>query len=141
MKKEETILARHNYSKYSNKGNKPNVNSTELKPITNTIDESASHVEPVVNPELITIPTPEVKLAKETTNTVTLPSMVKGVVVDCVRLNVRANPTTESEIVCVLDVDSEIKVDVIKSTKEWFSICTASGVTGYCMRKFVDAHL
>lgn len=124
-------MSKHNYSKYSNKSNKPHVDNAELNPIANPIDETGSRGNII----------PEVKLAEEAVNTVTLPAMVKGVVVDCTRLNVRANPTTDADIVCVLDVHSEIEIDVNKSTDEWFYICTAAGMEGYCMRKFVDACL
>lgn len=133
MKKEETTLSKHNYSKYSSKSSKPHVDNAELKPIVNPIDETTSYVEPVS--------IPEVKLAEEAVSTVMLPTMVEGVVVDCARLNVRANPTTDADIVCVLDVHSEIEIDVNKSTDEWFYICTAAGMEGYCMRKFVNARL
>lgn len=97
---------------------------------------------------LLTIPpssAPEVKmeseLVKETVDTVPLHKNVNGVVVNCSKLNIREEPNVESDVVCVLDVKSEIVIDVTKSDNEWFKVHTATGVEGYCMRKFVDAHL
>jgi SH3-like domain-containing protein len=83
----------------------------------------------------------EMELIQETVDTVTLPKTVSGVVVNCAKLNVREEPSADAEVVCVLDVMSEIRIDATKSDNEWFKICTASGVEGYCMRKFVDAYL
>ena len=85
--------------------------------------------------------TPEVKLVEETVDTVSLPETVAGIVANCAKLNVREEPDLDAKIVCVLDVMSEIEIDVAKSTDEWFKVCTAIGVEGYCMRKFVDAYL
>lgn len=134
-------MSKHNYSKYSNKSNEPNVDNAELNPIVNPIDETIGHADPVGETGFRGDIIPEIKLAEEAVNTVTLPTMVEGVVVDCTRLNVRANPTTDADIVCVLDAHSEIEIDVNKSTDEWFYICTAAGMEGYCMRKFVNARL
>lgn len=112
-------MSKHNYSQYSNKkrDNSPAEVKMETAPVT----------KPVIMSEAV--------------DTVALPKTVEGVVVNCAKLNVREEPNTEAEIVCVLDVTSEIEIDVEKSTTAWFKICTATGVEGYCMRKFVDARL
>lgn len=113
-------MSKHNYTQYSDKktrGNKPAEVKMETAPVT----------KPVLMPETVT--------------TVSLPKTVEGVVANCAKLNVREEPNTESEIVCVLDVTSEIEIDVEKSTNSWFKICTATGVEGYCMRNYIDARL
>ena len=117
-------MSKHNYSQYSNK--KKN-DSADVK----------------TSPVAITSPKVkmEVELVEETVNTVALPNTVDGVVTNCAKLNVRAEPSTEADVVCVLDAMSEIKIDVTKSDAEWFKVCTVTGVEGYCMRKFVDAYL
>lgn len=137
-KKEETKLSKHNYSQYSSKKTKdsnaavprkhvaPAQHASEVK-MESTIVEPIKHTEP--------------HLVKETVETVTLPKTVDGVVVDCVKLNIRTEPDIHADVVCVLDVMSELKIDVSKSNKEWFKVSTANGAEGYCMRKFVDAHL
>ena len=115
-------MSKHNYSQYSNKNqqNKP-------KPIDNPVPKPVSDVKPV--------------LVKETVETVAIPETIEGVVANCAKLNVRVAPNPMADIVCVLDAMSEIEIDVSKSTDEWFKICTAIGAEGYCMRKFIDAHL
>jgi SH3-like domain-containing protein len=123
-------LSKHNYSQYSDKKKTNNTQSKSNKAVTSTIPKSSS-------PEVKI----EVELVQETVNTVTLPKTVSGVVVNCAKLNVREEPSADADVVCVLDVMSEIKIDAAKSDNEWFKICTASGIEGYCMRKFVDARL
>lgn len=119
-------MSKHNYSQYSKK----NTTSTQPQP-----------KKPAPAPEVKMEPMVPITPMVETVETVSLPKFVEGVVVNCAKLNVREEPSTNSEIVCVLDVMSEIEIDVEKSTDEWFKICTAIGVEGYCMRKFVDARL
>lgn len=120
-------MSKHNYSQYSNKKNnrpndpvKPNVESTK-----------APEVKMVAKPNVV----------QETVETVTLPETVEGVVSGCAKLNVRTEPNITAEVVCVLDIMSEIEIDVEQSNAEWFKICTATGIEGYCMRKYVEAHL
>jgi hypothetical protein len=126
-------LSKHNYSQYSNKKKtdnqpKPNRNPERIDvPVTKT---------PVVSEVKM-----EVDFVQETVETVTLPTIVSGVVVNCAKLNVRCKPSVNAEVACVLDVMSEIEIDTSKSDNEWFKVHTANGVEGYCMRKFVDARL
>lgn len=121
-------MSKHNYSQYSKRqSNDSNKNKpVERIPTAPVATQSQA---------------PEVKLVEETVNTVVLPEMVKGVVANCVKLNVREEPATNGVIVHVLDVMSEVEIDLAKSTDEWFKVCTAIGVEGYCMRKFINAHM
>ena len=144
-------MSKHNYSQYSNKKKPNNYNKTSSTEAAMTV----SNTIPCLEPAIVTsnaVPVSEVKMeiesaipgiefVQETVDTVRLPETVEGVVVDCLKLNVRAEPSVDAEVVCVLDVMSEIKIDVAKSTPDWFKISTAIGAEGYCMRKFVDAYL
>ena len=152
-------MSKHNYSQYSNKkksdGSAGTIasNAASGKPSVNTANsktEATAKVESKTVPSLepVTTSAPKVKmevapveLVHETVDTVTLPNTVEGVVANCAKLNVRAEPDIDAEVVCVLDAMSEIKIDVAKSTRDWFKVYTAIGGEGYCMRKFVDAHL
>ena len=149
VEKEETELSKHNYSQYSSKKKNSDidvkiVSSTEL-PKFKIADYTYGHPDPVGEPGHMGEPGLEVKmeleLVNETANTTILPKTVNGVVVDCVKLNIRTEPDIHADVACVLDVMSELKIDVSKSNNEWFKVSTATGVEGYCMRKFVDAHL
>lgn len=125
---------KHNYSQYSNKPKHENTKVTEelLNPIAEVkMDNEPEVIKPVVTPNII----------KETVETKPLPETVSGMVVGCAKLNVRKEPNLFADIVCALNVQSEIEIDVEKSDKDWFYIYTATGIEGYCMRKFVEAHL
>lgn len=121
-------MSNHNYTQYSKK------NENYAAP---ALEEEAKAVETVVEP--VVEPTvqaePEIVESKPETVTVT------GTVVNCAKLNVRAAANSSAEVVCILDAASEIEINVDKSNPEWFSVCTATGVEGYCMRKFIQADL
>ena len=123
----------HNYSQYSNKKNNHVNNEPEMEPWI--VPEEDETVIPEVEE------TPEIVLVEETVETVTLPETVTGVVANCAKLNVRVAPVANAEVVCVLAAKTEIEISVAESTDEWFKICTAAGIEGYCMRNFVDASL
>lgn len=127
-------MSKHNYSQYSNKNNNRKNNDTAKPKVERPVEKPKVEDKP-------NIEAPEVKLVAETVETVALPETVTGVVSGCAKLNVRAEPTITSDIVCVLDAMSEIEIDISKSNHEWFKICTAIGAEGYCMRKFIDAYL
>lgn len=62
---------------------------------------------------------------------------VFGVVTDCMRLNIREEPTKNSVVVTIVAYLDELKIDLGNSTDDWYAVCTASGVEGFCMKKFV----
>lgn len=141
-------MSNHNYSQYSSKKNngQPGEAGVSKKVAKLPLIPADLETNPVVDEKKIQ--TPEVKMvvepsetATETVETVTLPETVKGIVTGCSRLNVRAYPSRDAEVVCVLDVMSELEINTSKSTYDWLSVCTATGIEGYCMKKFVDANL
>ena len=121
---------KHNYSQYSNK---PKVVVDDAKM------ESYPHADPV-GPLGVEGPTGYIPM-NETIETKSLPETVSGMVVGCARLNVRSAANLFADVVCTLNAQSEIEINVEKSDKDWFYIYTATGIEGYCMRKYVEAHL
>lgn len=101
-------MARTNYRQMS-----------EQKPV-----EEPTVVETEVN-EVVEAPVEEPKV------------VVTGVVSDCLRLNVRAEAKPDAEIVCTIDCDTEVIIDEDGSTDEFYKVCTAAGVEGFCMRKYI----
>lgn len=126
-------MSRHNYSQYSNYKKHNNNAAEETTPVAAEVKME------VETPETAAVIAPV--LVQETVETVQLPETVIGTVVDCAKLNVRAEASVDGGVLCVLPVKSEIKINVAKSNDEWFSVCTSTGVEGYCMKKFVDARL
>ena len=63
---------------------------------------------------------------------------VKGKVIDCTRLNVRRRPNMDSEVNCIIDVDSIVEINENKSNDEWYRVTTDNGVYGYCMKQYIS---
>lgn len=138
-------MSKHNYSQYSNK--KKRDGNEKTNPFAN-VNKTAANVEPLTVKMAVERSETAHASAESTVEPVvlmgpieTIPETVTGIVANCAKLNVRSEPDITSDIVCVLDVTSEIEINVNESNGEWFKICTATGVEGYCMRKFVEAQL
>ena len=126
-------MSNHNYSKYSN-----NKKYDSFAEAVDTVVETVETVEDfVVEPTETAVVEPFV----ETVETVTLPATVTGVVDDCARLNVRVAPYASANAICTIAAGAEVTINVDESTDEWFSICTASGINGYCMKRYIKASL
>ena len=129
-------MSNHNYSQYSNNKkkknySKPKVEDTAVENVLYT-EPDAMSIEPTI---------PEVVVVNETVETVTLPTTVVGTVSGCAKLNVRAKPAVDGDVLAVLEANSKVEIDPARSTNEWLKITTAAGVNGFCMRKFVNAKL
>lgn len=61
-----------------------------------------------------------------------------GVVVGCEKLNVRKEPSINSEVVFQFPCNMEVEIFVDKSTEDWFYVCNAAGIEGFCMKKYID---
>lgn len=57
--------------------------------------------------------------------------------VACVRLRVRKEPSTESEVLGEVVNDEIVKIITSKSTAEFYRVITAKGLEGYCMKSFI----
>ena len=125
-------MSRHNYTQYSN--NKKQHDMVQPEVVEETVTPEVK-----MEPETVTLP--ETAPIVETVNTVTLPKTVKGAVANCAKLNIREEPRANAAVLTILNVATEIEINPEESDHEWLSICTATGVKGYCMRKFVDARL
>ena len=114
-------MSKHNrdYTKFSH--NKPEENVTEAETTMidpgDVLEESNESVAEVV---------------LETVN-----QIKNGVVVYCRKLNVREAPNANANVVCVVDVSTNLVVYEDESTDDFYAVCTAGGAEGYCMKQFV----
>lgn len=60
-----------------------------------------------------------------------------GIVANCNRLNIRKEPNASAEIVCEVVCKAELMVDEKESTDEFYKVCTATGMNGFCMKNFI----
>lgn len=101
-----------------NQMSKKNCDKTEQveTPIETPIDETPIETEPV-------------EPAK--------PEPIEGTV-NCEKLNVRSDATVDSEPVGVINRDSKVFIYEDESTEEFYKVCTATGLEGYCVKKFIS---
>lgn len=58
-------------------------------------------------------------------------------VVNCLRLHIHSEPSTDSEIVCKIRYSTEVEIDPVNSTEDFYKIYTAIGAEGFCQKEFI----
>ena len=62
--------------------------------------------------------------------------MLNGVV-NCLRLRIYTEPNENSEIVCKIRYLTDVMIDNINSTADFYKIYTANGATGFCQKDLI----
>ena len=60
-----------------------------------------------------------------------------GIVTGCARLNVRQNGDVNSDVLCAIDEGYEVEIYESASNSDFYKICTAAGVEGFCMKQYI----
>lgn len=60
-----------------------------------------------------------------------------GVVVGCLHLNIYKSPDQENEIVTIIPALTKVMVDLDASTDNFYKVCIAAGIQGYCEKKYI----
>ncbi len=83
----------------------------------------------------------EIDVVENTTEDVPVsqPSRERYAIVNCERLNVRMSPNIKSDVLCVVESGTEMKIDAENSTDTWIKVLEPNGAgsSGYCMKEFV----
>lgn len=111
----------------SNKNYKSYNNYSSTKPAEEVVE--SVEVKEEVKPEPIPTPAPVVKPEP--------PKPLTGKVTGCAKLNVRESANATANVLAVINEGSEVVINKIKSTVDFYAVCTAAGVEGYCMKKFI----
>lgn len=117
----------------SNKNYKNYNSISAAKPaeeVVEAVEVKTEEPTPVVE-EVKSEPTPVVEQPKPEVKQLT------GNVAGCAKLNVRKEPNKDAEILAVINEGAEVVINKIKSTMDFYSVCTAAGIEGYCMKKFI----
>lgn len=61
----------------------------------------------------------------------------RGIVCDCAKLNVRAQPSMDSEVLCTIDKGTKISIKHDGSNEDWYGVIVGSKTHGYCMKEFI----
>ena len=88
--------------------------------------------EPVSNTEEVTV--------EETTETedASLTFDTTGVVIGCLRLNIRSAPNADAHVICTVPVNERLTIHLNRMTEYWHSVTTSDGTRGFCMKQYVD---
>ena len=126
---------------------KVNYNEISRRPIPQVNNEPAKPADPEVKkPELNDQEAPEVPatpVATVTPDTTNEPevseekSVIKGTVVNCAKLNIRKAPCVTSQILCTVDVNTEVSIDLDDSTNAWYNVYVNDSILGYCMKNYI----
>lgn len=63
---------------------------------------------------------------------------ITGVVTDCHKLNIRERPDKNSEVVTIVNCLEKLTIYPDASTDDWYAVRTASGIDGFCMKKYIS---
>ncbi len=122
----------HNYTNY-NKFNAADVEPAVREAVDAPV-ESKEVVEEQVELEL----EPAVEEVVEPEVEVLPPAEPKTGIVTAEKLNIRKLPVAGAQVLAVVNKGSKLMIDPDYETVEWIKVCTAAGIEGYCMKKFVE---
>ena len=116
---------RRNYNQYANKPESEQVKEEAVEEVIEPVEEA---VEEVIEP--VEEAVEEVAEVEEN------PTEVAFGKVNCSKLNVRKEPSINSVPLCIIELGTRMEISEFNG--EWVKILTPDGVSGYCMRKFID---
>lgn len=121
------------YTKYAKTQDEPAMAVIDAPSFEEAIEpvETAEVIEPAEPAEAVE-PMEAVEPAIETAHAPKI-----GRVFGCTSLNVRKAPKTNATVICTINCHAEVEIDELESTDDFYKICTASGIEGYCMKKFI----
>ena len=116
---------RRNYNQYANKPEPEQVKEETVEEVIEPVEET---VEEVIEPVEETV--------EEVTEVEENPTEVAFGKVNCSKLNVRKEPSINSVPLCIIEHGTRMEISEFNG--EWVKILTSDGVSGYCMREFID---
>lgn len=106
-----------NYNKMSKK------RRNETEEIIPQPIEAVEPVEPVTEEPVVDTPEPE---------------KLEGVVSGCAQMYVRSGASVDAEPLGVIRCDTKVQIYEAESTDDFYSVCTETGLEGFCMKKFIS---
>lgn len=76
------------------------------------------------------------EVKKEATKKETESKENRGMIVNCLRLNIRSEADKEAEVVATVPVGTILTYKT-SGNKNWYSVITEEGIAGYCMKDYV----
>lgn len=116
-------MSNKNYGKFYNENKKNEVEEVETVEVP---------VEEIVESEVEVVETVE-SLIEEVEPVVE----VKGVVVNCGKLNVRKQPDSNADVVTAIPVGIEVSIDMDASTKDYYKVNVGADIVGFCVKDYI----
>lgn len=131
-------MSNKNYNKMYNKPQAEVVEEAIEQEVETVVEPTAEPVaEPAAEVEIQTaieeVAEPEVLTPVEETE-----ELVTAIVVNCAKLNVREEPSPKAEVVATIDASNEVVVYDSESFGNYYKICTAAGIEGYCVKDYLQ---
>ena len=120
---------RRNYNQYANKPEPEQVKEETVEEVIEPVEET---VEEVIEPVEETVE----EAIEEVTEVEEKSTEVAFGKVNCSKLNVRKEPSIHSNPLCIVEYGTRMEISEFNG--EWVKILTPDGVSGYCMREFID---
>lgn len=92
-------------------------------PAETPVVEVQMAIEEVAEPEVIT------PVEEPTTS---------AIVIGCAKLNVREEPSPKACVVAVIDASNEVVIYDTESFGNYYKVCTAAGIEGYCIKDYLE---
>lgn len=76
-------------------------------------------------------------MARQKTVMEVIEEVKRGIVTNCNLLNVRKEPNSDAEVLFTIPYSTKVVIENYYSTDDFYKICTASGMEGFCMKTYV----
>lgn len=127
-------MSNKNYNKMYNKPSAEVKEAIEQEAETVVETPVEIPVEPVVEVQMAIeeVAEPEVIVPVEETE-----EPITAIVVDCAKLNVREEPSPRGAVVAIIDASNEVVICESESFGNYYKVCTAAGIEGYCVKDYL----
>lgn len=108
----------------------------EIAPVAEEISEESV----TVDPEETAVAEPDTSVSdhpEEVSTEVSEKAKSLAVVTGCERLNVRETPDKDANVLTTIQAGSEVMIDMAASTTDFYKVCTAVGIEGFCMKQYI----
>lgn len=122
-----------NYTNYSNKSVNKEVEKEQVV-AEETVEEQV--VEAVEENTEEAVETPVEETTEEVVEEASDNEILDiGVVTDCLKLNVRKQPSKDAEVLKTIDALTEVVI--LKEVNDFYEVALKTGESGYCMKKYI----
>lgn len=122
-----------NYTNYSNKSVNKEVEKEQVV-AEETVEEQV--VEAVEENTEEAVETPVEEITEEVVEEASDNEILDiGVVTDCLKLNVRKQPSKDAEVLKTIDALTEVVIQ--KEVNDFYEVALKTGESGYCMKKYI----